>query len=150
MALLNDEQRRFVIEFVKAGTGAKRVQSAAKKAGLSPNHGYYLMRHENVLAALREEATKRLAGAALEGVDVLLKIARNDEHKDQFKAAKELAAINGYTAEQRIVVEHIGEDSKSLIREIKRLAADLGMDARQLISATGIEDAEFTEVDSDR
>jgi hypothetical protein len=107
------------------------------------------MRDEGVLAAIREEATKKLAGAALVGVKVLIDIAHDTEHKDRFRAAKELAAINGFTAEQRIVVEHISPDSKGMIQEIRSMAAQLGLDPKQLISAAGIIEAEFTELPED-
>jgi chemotaxis response regulator CheB len=85
----------------------------------------------------------------LVGVKVLIDIAHDKEHKDQFRAAKELAAINGFTAEQRIVVEHISPDSKGMIQEIRSMAAQLGLDPKQLISAAGIIEAEFTEVPED-
>ncbi len=76
----------------------------------------------------------------------MLAIAQDPGHKDQFRAAKELAAINGFTAEQRIVVEHITEDSKAQIRQIRDMAKQLGMEPEQLIRAAGIVDAEFVEV----
>ncbi len=76
----------------------------------------------------------------------MLEIAHTPGHKDQYKAAKDLAALNGYTAEQRIVVEHISEDSKAQIRQIRAMAEELGMDPRQLIEGVGIIDAEFEEV----
>lgn len=145
MSALTDGQRQFVINIVQMGAKPRVAQRAAKEAGFSPNHGYTLMRDEGVLAAIREEATKRLAGAALVGVKILIDIAHDTGHKDQFRAAKELAAINGFTAEQRIVVEHISKDTKEQIREIRSMAAQLGLDTNLL---TGIiEDAEFTEVD---
>jgi len=113
---------------------------------MHPNYGNELMRDERILAALREEATKRLSGAALVGVNVMLELAQTPGHKDQFRAAKELAAINGFTAEQRIVVEHINPDTKDQMRQIKEMATALGLDPKQLIASAGIVDAEFTEV----
>jgi phage terminase small subunit len=149
MSALTDQQRQFVINVVQLGAKPRVAQRAAKEAGFSPNHGYTLMRDEGVLAAIREEATKKLAGAALVGVKVLIDIAHDTEHKDRFRAAKELAAINGFTAEQRIVVEHISPDSKGMIQEIRSMAAQLGLDPKQLISAAGIIEAEFTELPED-
>lgn len=146
MSALNDRKRRFVIAMLQMGVNPKAASRAAASLGYHPNYGYELMRDETVLAALREESTKRLAGAALVGVNVLLEIAQSPTHKDQFRAAKELAGINGFTAEQRIVVEHIDADSKAQIRQIRDMANQLGMDPRQLIEAAGIVDAEFTEV----
>jgi hypothetical protein len=151
MSALTDGQRQFVINLVQMGARPRVAQRAAKEAGFHPNYGYELMRDEDVLAAIREEATKKLAGAALAGVNILLEIAHDKEHKDRFRAAKELAAINGFTAEQRIVVEHIDRDTKGQIRKIYEMAKQLGMDPVALIRGAGLGDgaiieAEFTEV----
>lgn len=146
MSALNQAQRAFVVAMLQQGVNPKAASKAAVVAGYASAYGYELMRNENILAALREEATKRLAGAALSGINIMLDIAHTPGHKDQFRAAKELAAINGFTAEQRIVVEHINEDTKAQIRQIKEMASQLGMDPRQLIEAAGIVDAEYTEV----
>lgn len=146
MAGLSDRQRMFVVAMLQQGINPKAAAKAAAGCGYQPNYGYELMRNEGILAALREEATKRLVGAALVGVNVMLEIAQTPTHKDQFRAAKELAAINGFTAEQRIVVEHITEDSKAQIRQIRSMAKELGMEPEQLIRAAGIVDAEFTEI----
>ncbi len=146
MGSLSARKREFVIAMLQAGVNPKACAQAAAKCGYAAYYGYELMRDEGILAALREESTKRLAGAALVGVNVLLDIAQSPTHKDQFRAAKELAGINGFTAEQRIVVEHISEDSKAQIRQIRDMATQLGLDPKQLIASAGIIDAEFTEV----
>lgn len=146
MAALTDRQRLFVQAMVRQGVNPKAAAKAAAECGFAPAYGYELMRNDNILAALREESTKRLVGAALVGVNVLLEIAQSPTHKDQFRAAKELAGINGFTAEQRIVVEHITEDSKQQMRQIREMAEQLNLDPKQLIAAAGIVDAEFTEV----
>jgi hypothetical protein len=146
MSALTARKRKFVIAMLQQGVNPKAAKQAAAAAGYVPEYGHQLMRDASILAALREEATKRMAGAALTGVNVMLEIAQTPGHKDQFRAARELAAINGFTAEQRIVVEHISEDSKQQIRQIREMAAQLGMDPKQLIQAAGIIDAEFEEV----
>ncbi len=138
MAMLTDKQRLFVQAMVRQGVSPKAAATAAAEAGLQPTYGYELMRHEGILAALREEATKRLVGAALVGVNVML--------KDQYKAAKDLAAINGFTAEQRIMVTHVTEDTKGQMAQIREMADQLGLDPKQLIAAAGIIEGEFTEV----
>lgn len=147
MSSLTARKRKFVIAMLEQGVNPRAAGKAAVASGYSTVYGYELMRDEGILAALREEATKRLAGAALTGVNVLLDIAQSPTHKDQFRAAKELAGINGFTAEQRIVVEHLTEDTKSQMRQIYVMAAQLGMDPKQLIKSAGIVDAEFTEID---
>ena len=150
MASLPEQQRAFVSRLMELGPTKKAAAKAAKDVGYSPLNGYKLMRDERILAAIREEATKRLAGAALTGVNVLIEIAQDRHHKDQFKAAKHLAGINGFTTEQRIVVEHAHYDTKEKIREIRAIAAELGLDADLLLGRAGIVepdaiDAEFTE-----
>lgn len=147
MAALNPQRRIFVREMLKLGPTSKAATYAASKAGYNPLYGYDLMREEAIIAALREEATKKLAGAALLGVSVMIEIAQDPMHKDRYKAAKDLAAINGFTAEQKIVVEHIDGDGKALIAKIRTMATDLGMDPKQLIEAAGIVDAEYTVVE---
>ncbi len=149
MAALNDRQRAFVQSMVQQGANPKAASKAAADAGFAPVYGYELMRHEGILAALREEATKRLVGAALVGVNVMLDIANNPTHKDQYKAAKDLAAINGFTAEQRIMVTHVTEDTKGQMNQIREMATQLGLDPKQLIAAAGIieVEGEFTEVE---
>lgn len=146
MATLTDRQRQFVQAMVQQGVNPKAARVAAAECGFAPAYGYELMRNDSILAALREEATKKLVGAGLVGVNVLLEIANNAQHKDQFRAAKELAGINGFTAEQRIMVTHVTEDTRQQMQQIKDMATQLGMDPRQLIQAAGIIDAEFTEV----
>ena len=149
MSALTARNRMFVIAMLEQGVNPKAASTAAKSCGYLPTYGYELMRNPDIIQALREEATKRMAGAALVGVNVMLEIAQNPMHKDQYRAAKDLAAINGFTAEQRIVVEHIDADSKAQIRQIREMATQLGMDPKQLIEAAGIIDAEFEEVKPD-
>lgn len=147
MACLSERERLFVIAMLQQGLNKKAAQIAASEAGYTnPVYGYELMRRDNILAAMREEATKRVAGAALLGISGMLEIAANPMHKDQYKACKDLAALNGFTAEQRIVVEHIDSDSKAMIQKIRSMADNLGVDAAQLIASAGIVDAEYTVV----
>ncbi len=147
MASLSPERKKFVQAMIALGPNKKASQMAAAAAGFTnPVYGYELMRDENIIAALREEATKQLTGAALLGVQVMMEIAQDITHKDRYKAAKDLAAINGFTAEQKIVVEHIDKDGKALLAQVKAMAEELGLDPRQMVAAAGIIDADFTEV----
>jgi hypothetical protein len=143
MSALGPRKRQFVIAMLQQGVNPKACKMAAAAAGYAPEYGYQLMRDDEILAALREEATKRLAGAALVGINVMLEIAQDPMHKDQYKAAKDLAAINGFTAEQKIVVEHIDKDSQAMLVKVKEMALQLGMDPGELIKSAGIIDAEF-------
>ena len=147
MGALIGRQRKFVEALMTLGADSAAIRQAAIMAGYSPNHGYHMMQDDRVMAAVRELATKTVAGSALIGVKVMVEIATTAGHKDQFQAAKHLAALNGFTAEQRIVVEHLEPDKKALIIEVRELANQLGMDPRTLIESTGLViDAEFEEV----
>ena len=145
MRALPDRQRGFVLEMLKRNANPAMVMEAAEAAGYRPDYGYHLMRDEGVISALHEESVKRLTGAAIVGVSVLLEIAQSEDHKDRFKAAKELAAINGFTAEQRIRVEHVTEDKRDLIEQIKSMARELKLDPKQLLAGVGVVEGEFTE-----
>ncbi len=149
MAGLSDQYHAFVLRLMELGPTKKAAAKAAKDVGYHPDYGYQLMRDDRVLGAIREESTKQLAAGALLGVKVMIEIAQDKEHKDRYRAAKDLAAINGFTAEQRIVVEHISHDSKEQIRQIRAMAIQLGLDPKQLIAGAGIIEAEFTEVEED-
>lgn len=147
MQALSSRQQQFVLALLQQGVSKTAARKAAAETGFAPEYGYQLLRNDLILTAIREEATKRVAGAALVGVTVMLDIAQNPDHKDQFQAAKQLMALNGFTAEQRIVVEHIDRDAKDKIQEIRLLADKLGLDPRQLIAQAGVVvDAEFEEV----
>jgi phage terminase small subunit len=144
MSALTGRKKKFVLALLKLGASTSAQRQAAAQAGYDPMYGYQLMHDDRVLAAIREVATKTVAGAALTGVQVMIDIALNKEHKDQFRAAKELAALNGFTSEQRIVVEHIDRDAKDKIQEIRVLAEKMGLDPRLLIERAGVViDADF-------
>jgi hypothetical protein len=148
MSALTGRKKKFVLALLKLGASTSAQRQAAAQAGYDPMYGYQLMHDDRVLAAIREVATKTVAGAALTGVQVMIDIALDKEHKDRFRAAKELAALNGFTAEQRIVVEHVDGDTRAKILEVRKLAEQLGLDPRQLIEATGmVIDAEFEVVE---
>ncbi len=150
MAALPDQYRDFVLRLMELGPTKKAAAKAAGDVGFTTQHGYKLMRDERVLLAIREEATKQLSGSVLVGVKVMLEIAQDVDHKDRFKAAKELAGLNGFTTEQKVIVEHRTPDIKKQIDEIRAMAKVLNVDPDQLLAGVGtIEEAEFTEVEED-
>lgn len=146
MQRLTAQQRQFVIASLTVAMGPGAYEKCAAMAAFdNPRKAAAaLMRNDKVLAAMREEAAKRLVGAALTGVNVMLQIAGDPTHKDQYRAAKDLAAINGFTVEQKIVVEHTDRSAEALISQIRATAARLGVDAAPLLAQAGIVDAEFT------
>lgn len=150
MSALTDLQRQFVAAMMLLGPTLTRARAAAAAMGAKfPDQtAHTMMRNPRVLAALKEEAGKRLIGAALVGVDVMTKIATSDDHKDQFKAAKFLAEINGFTVEQKITVEHVNADQREIVQRIIDNARIAGQDPTPLLAQIGITDAEFTVVSS--
>lgn len=150
MSALTDQQRIFVHEMLQSGVNPNAANAAAVAAGYAANGGWRMMRNERVLAALHEEAKKRLVGAALTGVNVMIEIALEPGHKDRFQAAKTLAAINGFNAEQKVTVTHIKQDMESIVQEIIDRATALGQDPRPLLLAAGVVmdaiDAQFEDV----
>lgn len=149
MASLPDQYRDFVLRLMELGPTKKAASKAASDVGFTPLHGYKLMRDERVLMAIREEATKQLAGGVLIGVKRMIEIAQDKDHKDSYKAAKDLAGLNGFTTEQRIVVEHIPSDSKEKIKQIRAMATEIGIDPQLLIAQSGIVEGDFTEVEDE-
>lgn len=149
MRLLSDRQRGFVLAMLERNANPAMVMDAAQAAGYRANYGYYLMRDEAVLAALHEEAVKRLTGASLMGASVLLEIAQDETHKDRLKAAVRLTELNGFTPERKLTIEHVDRDSKKQLEEIKAWAKEMDLPISKVLPGIDIEDGEFLEVDND-
>lgn len=147
MSLLSEQQRAFVLRMMELGPTKDVAAKAAEDVGFSKWNGYKLMRDDKIIRAIHEESAKQLAGAVVIGVKRLIEIAQDENHRDSYKAAKELAAMNGFSAEQRIVVEHVSTDTREQIRQIRAMAIELGLNPEQLIKSAGIVDAEFTDVE---
>ena len=136
---------------IAAGGGPAQVQNCALAAGYSDKtYGWQLMRKPKIIAAMQEEAGKRLVSGALLGASVLMEIAQNPVHKDQYKAAKELLAHAGYmpVSKQEITVNHVQPDQRQLVSDIAAFAKQMGMDPQKLLGSVGVTvDAEFTVVE---
>lgn len=149
MSCLTEPQRAFVIVMCETGLMPEMANRAAAAAGFQGNNaGWRMMRNPRVLLALKEEAGKRVLGAALIGVTAIVDLARAPSHKDHFKAAKYLAEMNGFTVEQKVTIEHVKKDEREQVAAILAKAAKLGVDPTALLAQAGvIIDAEFEEVD---
>ncbi len=149
---LSPQRQAFVEAMVAGGATPQFVERAAAQAGYATKYGWALMREPRILAALREEAAKGLLGGALIGQKVLIEIATNSEHKDRFRAAKELLAHSGFTITQTVElkIDQTNSEARELIKEIKEFAKATGLDAKQLLGSIGVRDvivdAEFVEV----
>lgn len=154
MRACTEGQRRFVVALLD--TGGQNHTKAAELAGYGGTDGsrrvaaYHLARHPNVIAAVREEADRRLRGGAILGASVMIEIASDPMHKDRFKAADRLLGSAGLNLET--VSRHIIEDHRSdneLLLAIAAIAKKNGLDPSKLLGRpleTEVVDAEFSEV----
>jgi phage terminase small subunit len=157
MRALTLNQRAFVVALLE--TGARDNTLAAQMAGFGTNiesqwqAGHRLSHNPKVLAAIREEADKRLKSGAILGASVIVKIAMNDLHKDQLKAAVELCNRGGLLVEtqHRVIVEDDRRDKSEIEAAIIALAKRLGVDPVKLLGVRSVAneeaiDGEFEEV----
>ena len=163
MRRLTPLQRNYVL--VRVNQGVKNCAAAAEMAGYA-NKSYgslrvqaYMLEHDpKIQAAIHEEALRQarhnfgsMIVRASERVGEILEnpqVAPNDT----LKAAAMIFDRMGLHAvsEQKRTVEHIG-DSPEVVEKIKRLAAQLGMDAGKLLGPRlnkrpVVTEAEYVEV----
>jgi phage terminase small subunit len=154
MATLTPRQREFVRAMLE--TGARDHTLCARMAGFTGDDNtmrvtaHRLAHDDKVLAALKEEADKRIRSGAVLGASVLSEIAMNPTHKDQLKAAIELLNRAGLITATLHKHEHAhvvstSADEKAQIASIVEKAARLGIDPRKLLGGIVV-DAEFEEV----
>jgi hypothetical protein len=153
-------QRRFVELFHDHPTwnAVQLAEAAGSKATTRESMrvtGQRLMHDDKVLAAMNEEACKRIKTGGMIGVAAVVKIALNESHKDHLKAALALMDRTGFHAlsEHKVTVDDKRPQSKrELIEATKNVLSELGMspaDASKFLSAATNEDiveAEFTVV----
>lgn len=149
-------QRAFVLAF--ADFGGTNQAEAARMAGYgsandrqaAADQAYALLRMPRILAALREEADKRLKGGAILAASVLSEIAMDVTHRDRYKAAVELLNRAGLVVEgvSRVIVED-HRTTEEIERRIVSLAQKLGIDPAKLLG-NDVVDADFTEVDVEK
>jgi len=148
MKELTEPQRRFVTAYVE--NGGSNEADAAYRAGYGSTPGdcasiaNRMLRAPRILTAIREEADKRLKSGAILASSVLVEIASNRMHRDQYKAAVELLNRAGLVVEgvSRVIVEdHRTEEE--IVRRIADLADKLGIDPKKLLGSDVV-DAEFT------
>lgn len=137
MAKLTEQQRRFVIAVLQQTV--LNASQAAEAAGYGlPGirvRAFELMHNPKVMAALKDEMSKRIALGAIVGIYGLQAIASDPDHKDHLKACVALADRGGYSpiVQQEIKVEHTDRTGAALMDRIKELAAKHGLDAGQLL-----------------
>lgn len=140
MLACNPAERRFAMAsvmfpFAKDWQIAKAAGYSDKSHGALRVTAHRLFHSERVLAAIRECADREVRGGAMLGVATIKKIVRRDDHRDQFKAAVWLAAMNDFAVAQNINVKQTVTDNSStaIMERIERAAAALGIDAAALL-----------------
>lgn len=119
--------------------------------------GHRVQHDEKVLAAMNEEAGKRMRTGGLIGVSAVIEIALNKTHKDHLKAALALMDRTGFHAlsEHKVTVDDKRPQSKKeLIDATKNVLAELGMTPAQAEKflegkTDDVVEAEFTEVEAE-
>lgn len=152
-AKLSPQQRAFVMAYLE--TGARSASEAARLAGYAAGGqeqsvraaGHRLLQRDDVLAAIRELADRKVKTGAYVAMAVLLEIAQDASHKDRYKAAVEIANRSGMIVAQKVEHEHsVTPDAKEVIAQIRALGKELGLNETKLLGAAGYTDAEFTVV----
>lgn len=158
MQALTDKQRAFVHAYLEYPSAA--ASALAARAGYSESSENYLrwighrnMHNEGVIAAINEEASKRLRSAGLIAVSAVTKIALNEQHKDHLKAALAIMDRTGHHAlsEHKVTVDDKRPQSKKeLVAAVIQVAREAGLDDAAIKKLTGgeIVDADFVEVDA--
>lgn len=156
MRALNDAQRLFV--HTLAENGDNNYSRAAREAFPNMNdasgrsYGSKLARHPKVLAAIHEEAKKRMGAAALMVASRAAALANNPLARDHLKALTFIADRIGMAPEKKLTIDAGAQVSeKELIAKAMALCSELGIDPEKLIGAALarkalVVDASFTEV----
>ena len=147
---LTDKQQKFVVALLE--TAGENETRAAMMAGYGA--GYHtradeLSRNPKILAAIREEADKRLRSGAVLAASKLIEIVKNNTHKDQLKACVELMNRGGLQVitTHKVVVEDNRSDNE-IIARVAAFAKALDIDPRKVLASVGVDytDAQFEPV----
>ena len=153
MRRLTSRQRRFVVAALEF-PGATH-EAIARRAGYSAStsNSLKVQAHDNfaserVIAALHEEASKRLRSSAVLGASVLVEIAQDKGHKDRLRAAEALLNRIGFheLSEHRVSVQHSDATGKALTERIAEIARRLGVDPAKLLGVNAVEAPAAVEV----
>lgn len=135
-------QRKFVLALLMQGT-RRSNRAAAIEAGYSnvkdgaKVRGFHLARNERVVAALQEEARRRMDGSSIVAADVLIAIMSDPDQpaKERRSAAVALLDRTGFGAQQNINVNKTLTDRTgvAMAAKIAEFAMRLGMDPGVLL-----------------
>lgn len=153
MQSLTPLQRNFVTALLLQGD--INYGAAARAAGYNCSSdnsarvvGHNLAHNPRILAAMHEEAQRRMEAATLMSVSRLVEIAANAT--DQKIALKAIGMVLNRAglhekSEHKVTVHRTGNDA-DVVRRITELANKLGLDPKVMLGQAGYVDAEFKEV----
>lgn len=141
MQALNPRQRAFVQACLTIGTTNNAKCAAMAGYTGSANAlavaGHRLAHHSGVIAAIQEEAERRLRSSAIMAVSVMVDIARNEVNspKDRLKAAEMIANRVGLHAksEHKVITEDASTTDAAMTARIQTLCSQLGIDPKTLL-----------------
>ena len=158
MSALSPLQRNFVNNWCEhPNWSGLALVKASGYQGNDNVHGvtaHRLTHDKKVLAAMDEEAGKRMRYGGAIAVGAIVAIALNPAHKDHLKACQLLLDRTGRhaTTEHKVIVDDKRPETKAeLIAAIKKVATEAGLDevaTQKLIGSQGTEviEAEFEEI----
>jgi phage terminase small subunit len=157
---LTEMQQKFVIASLMLGgsNDAEAARMAGYEVTTARQQGWIVSRKPNVIAAMREEAERRIQGGALLASSALVAIVHNAQHKDHFKACIELLNRSGLQFIQKSEVIHTdNRTAAELVNFIRVMAKKNGIDPATLlgndeppaIENLNVVEGEFKEVDQD-
>lgn len=155
-ALPTDRQRLFVIAMLE--TGGLDASRAAALAGYTTNsaNALYVVSHRlahdaAILAAMAEQASRRLHSGGILAVSQLLTLAKSAE-KDADKIKASVAILNRIgmheKTEHKVTVTDNSKTDAQLLSRIAYLSKELGVDGQKLLGHVKLPviDAEFSVV----
>jgi phage terminase small subunit len=153
MRALNERQRYFVCALMVYGGEQSEAYRAAGYEVTNDNSAAAaasrLARNDGIVAAIKEEAMRRLDSAPALAVSTLVELAsyKNSDDKVRLKAANSiLDRVGGFAgkSEQHIVIKD-ERTTKELVDFIKQTALANGLDPIKLLGGPVV-DVEFSEV----
>lgn len=99
MLALDERQRRFVVGYLGDAKDASKCAAAAGYSTTANGHrvqAHRLLHNPKVIAAIKEEAGRRLNGAAYIAAAGLAEIAADPTHKDRYKASADILDRTGF------------------------------------------------------
>jgi phage terminase small subunit len=146
-ALPTDGMRRFVIAMLDYPHQSQKEWALMAGYGLdNPNtarvRGHQLAHDERIIAAVREEAAKRMSASGIQAVSVVLDIMNDPtaSKKDRLRAAEMILNRTGMheTKEVQVKTEKVETYGEKIERAV-RLAEKLGLDPQELLGRIGVD-----------